>query len=174
MFSVARRPLALVLLAAVAAGCGAPPSARTRATYTEEEHPVQLTEATTAELERAVAANKGKVVLLDSWFLGCGPCKKKFPHIVELAEKYGPDGLVVMSVDVLEDELTAKPDVLGFLREQHAAFPNYILSDPDTFREKYDAPSNPAVILFDRTGKRVDIPTNAHDDVLELAIRQAL
>ncbi len=41
---------------------------------------------------------KGKVVLIDFWGQWCGPCRAAIPHLKELHEKYGEDGLVVLGI----------------------------------------------------------------------------
>ncbi|MCA9290416.1 MAG: TlpA family protein disulfide reductase [Phycisphaerales bacterium] len=41
---------------------------------------------------------KGKVVVLDFWATWCGPCKRAIPHMNELVERYGSEGLVVIGV----------------------------------------------------------------------------
>jgi thiol-disulfide isomerase/thioredoxin len=176
-----RRLLSAFCLAAVV-GCGtsfstkSPPSGRAPATTARTlTGPVEVAEVTSAGLDQAIQEQHGKVVLLDVWFLGCSPCREKFPHIVELANKYGPDGLVVMSVDMFEEDLKVKSEVLDYLKEQHAAFPNFILKDPDTFMKNYNVEHTPAVVLFGRDGKRIDTPTYPKKlDGLELDIRKAV
>jgi cytochrome c biogenesis protein CcmG/thiol:disulfide interchange protein DsbE len=39
---------------------------------------------------------KGKVVILDFWDTWCPPCKKEIPGFIELQNKYGDKGLVVI------------------------------------------------------------------------------
>lgn len=41
---------------------------------------------------------KGKVVVVDFWAFDCEPCIKAMPHVVELHEKYAPQGLVVIGI----------------------------------------------------------------------------
>ena len=138
--------------------------------------PVELVETDLAGVDQAIAERKGNVVLIDAWFRHCAPCVQKFPHVVELAEKYGPEGLAVMTVDVWEEELQPdkRAEVVAFLKEQRAAFPNYILTDPVPFMEKYGVDKTPAVVLIDRVGKRVSLPKKPSNEDVETAVRAAL
>ena len=73
---------ALVLLA----GCDSSPAppARTPTSAAVQTKPVELVPVSAAGLDAALADLRGKVVLVDVWFLGCKPCVKKFPGFVEL------------------------------------------------------------------------------------------
>jgi cytochrome c biogenesis protein CcmG, thiol:disulfide interchange protein DsbE len=51
---------------------------------------------------------KGKTVYLDFWASWCGPCRKSFPFMSQLQEKYGKDGLEVIAINV--DEKRADAD----------------------------------------------------------------
>lgn len=41
---------------------------------------------------------KGKVVMIDFWAFDCEPCIQAMPHVVDLDNKYGKKGLVVIGV----------------------------------------------------------------------------
>jgi peroxiredoxin len=43
---------------------------------------------------------KGKVVLLDFWATWCGPCRIEIPGFVQLQNKYGSQGLVVVGLSM--------------------------------------------------------------------------
>src|SRR5215207_11502461 len=58
------------------------------------------------DLGHLVRAHKGKVVVVDFWADYCAPCKKAFPHLVQLHQKHARDGLVVISVN-LDDPANA-------------------------------------------------------------------
>jgi thiol-disulfide isomerase/thioredoxin len=46
----------------------------------------------------SLAANKGKVVVIDFWATWCGPCRGIIPDLVKMQEKHGADGLQVVGV----------------------------------------------------------------------------
>lgn len=46
---------------------------------------------------------KGKVVLLNFWATGCGPCKVEIPWFVELQNSYKSRGFAVLGVSMDED-----------------------------------------------------------------------
>ena len=53
-----------------------------------------------AELGKTVKDLKGKVVIVDFWSNTCVPCKRNFPHLVEMQAKQAKDGLVAISVSL--------------------------------------------------------------------------
>ena len=48
---------------------------------------------------------RGKVILVNLWASWCGPCRREIPGLSRLQERLGPEGLVVLGVNV--DELPA-------------------------------------------------------------------
>jgi thiol-disulfide isomerase/thioredoxin len=53
-------------------------------------------------LTEEVLKHRGKVVLVDFWSTLCTPCRKKFPDLLVLQEKYGKDGFVFLPVSIDE------------------------------------------------------------------------
>ena len=61
---------------------------------------VDVKVVTYAELGQTIRSLKGKVVVVDFWGNTCIPCKKAFPHLVEMYGKYAPEGFAAVSVCV--------------------------------------------------------------------------
>jgi hypothetical protein len=82
---------------------------------------------------------------------------KKFPHLVQMHRELGPQGLVIMSVstDAAEDS----PQVLDFLKQRGAAFPNFLLDDTEEnvrqWRDRYPTEPQPMMWIYNRAGQRV-------------------
>ena len=70
---------------------------------------------------------KGKVVYVDFWASWCDPCRRSFPWLKAMQEKYGAKGFVVVAVD---------------LDKRH--------EDGEAFLRKYPAPFT---VAFDPAGK---------------------
>jgi thiol-disulfide isomerase/thioredoxin len=124
----------------------------------EEPKPeITLVKIKADEVEKAVAAHKGKVVVVDVWAEFCAPCKKNFPHLVHLHKQFAKDGVVCISLSVDPEE--AYKDALEFLKKQDARFTNYILLDTDANKDalekRIENVSPPIFHVFDRTGKKV-------------------
>lgn len=81
---------------------------------------------------------------------------------MQLHREFQGNGLVVMSLDIIPGEWAEKDKVVKFLTEKGADFPNYILREDDKAAEawldKYEAAAVPALVVFDRNGRRVPVP----------------
>jgi thiol-disulfide isomerase/thioredoxin len=109
---------------------------------------------------KMIAAQKGKVVLVDFWATWCVPCRKEMPEIAKLEAKLKVKGLVVVpiSADEPENEAAARE----FLTKSGIKAPGYLKApkDDDTFIRAIDPKWSgelPALVLYDKTGKKVQI-----------------
>ena len=98
------------------------------------------------ELERY----RGKVVVLDFWASWCAPCRQSFPWLNEMQAKYGPQGLVVIGINVDRE----RADADKFLRSVPAKFE--LTFDPaGVLASRYEIPGMPSSFIVDRTGRIV-------------------
>jgi len=102
---------------------------------------------TTADSTFDLTDYKGKVVLLDFWASWCVPCRRSFPWMNGMQEKYGDDGLVIIGVNMDSDPA----DRNKFLQEYPAQFT--IINDPDgELARAHDVIAMPSSYIFDRDG----------------------
>ncbi|MDB5311585.1 MAG: hypothetical protein JWO38_5787 [Gemmataceae bacterium] len=147
-------PALVGLVAAVAVG-GCEPAGEP----TAKADGVTLVEGRYADFDRVVRENKGSVVAVDFWATRCGPCRERFPHLVDLDSKYADFGLVCISVSL--DESEDKDSVLRFLKKQRAKFANFLWTprtreDGKDFAERYRYGGGiPHMVVFGRNGERV-------------------
>ncbi len=105
---------------------------------------------TTATSEFDLAEYRGSVVVLDFWASWCVPCRRSFPWMNRMHEKYAADGLVIIGVNMDANE----SDSQLFLTEYPALF--QIVNDPNgDVARAYDVIAMPSSYLFDRDGNQV-------------------
>jgi thiol-disulfide isomerase/thioredoxin len=112
------------------------------------------------ETEALIAAQTGKVVVVDLWSTSCVPCMREFPQLVALHNKYPSDKITCISVSCDYEGLESEPpeskklSVLKFLKSTKATCTNLLLSDADL--DVYEAiglAAIPAVYVYDTKGK---------------------
>lgn len=90
---------------------------------------------------------KGKVVYLDFWASWCPPCRKTLPWMEQMHRKYGPNGLVVVAINLDTNKAAAKK----LLDAVSAHF--LVVADPDgKIATEYSPPAMPSSYMIDRTG----------------------
>lgn len=94
-----------------------------------------------------VAAQTGKVRVIDFWATWCEPCKEALPQLDALARELGPRGLAVYGVAVDDDRQL----IVDFLRRTPVGFP--VLWDRGGAQAaRFDATFMPVAVVVDRRG----------------------
>jgi thiol-disulfide isomerase/thioredoxin len=90
----------------------------------------------------------GSVVYVDFWASWCTPCRKSFPWMNKMQEKYGKLGLIVVGVNVDSERKLAD----AFLAETPASFP--IAYDQEgKLASEYGLVGMPTSFLVDQNGQ---------------------
>jgi thiol-disulfide isomerase/thioredoxin len=97
---------------------------------------------------------KDKVVMVDFWASWCGPCAESFPAMDELQKKYGPQGLVIIAVNVDEK----KADMEAFLKKRKISF-TVVRDATQKLVEQTGIPTMPSSFLMDADGKVMFVHT---------------
>ncbi|MEO6715493.1 MAG: redoxin domain-containing protein [Mycobacteriales bacterium] len=120
-------------------------------------------------------ALRGKVVLIDFWTYSCINCRRMFPLLRALHERYADDGLVVIGVHSPEfDFEKSHAAVARAVRDLHVTWP--VAEDPDqTTWAAYGNEYWPADYVVDREGRlREHHVGESAAGVLEGAVRRLL
>ncbi|NOX52021.1 MAG: TlpA family protein disulfide reductase [Gammaproteobacteria bacterium] len=91
----------------------------------------------------------GKVVLLDFWASWCGPCRRSFPWMNDMQNKYENQGFVVVAVNLDRD----RKDADRFLQEVPATFE--VLYDAQELAVKFNVAAMPTSVLLDKKGQPI-------------------
>ncbi len=97
---------------------------------------------------------RGKVVLLDFFQIICPGCHQVHPHIVQMQEKYGKDGLQVIGIAVAFElqHIQKRQDIRNFVERTEFNYPVGIDKNfTKTFRA-YKARGTPYTAIIDQAG----------------------
>src|SRR5204863_4910933 len=84
----------------------------------------QLANVDEAGYAKLVAANKGKVLLVDFWATWCVPCRKELPELTRMATRLQSKGVQLITVSA--DEVDKKQAASQFLAGAGVQGPAYI------------------------------------------------
>ena len=91
------------------------------------------------DLPLNLGAYHGQVVLLDFWASWCVPCRRSFPWMNQMHEKYAEHGLVIIGVNMD----TNSSDAETFLQDYPARFT--IVADPGgTLARQFEVEAMPS------------------------------
>ncbi|NNF40830.1 MAG: TlpA family protein disulfide reductase [Woeseiaceae bacterium] len=96
-----------------------------------------------------ISAYRGKVVVLDFWASWCVPCRRSFPWLNAMQQKYADDGLVIVGVNVDQ----APESAAAFLADYPATF-QIAYDQQGRLAKEYDVQGMPSSFVIGRDGKR--------------------
>jgi len=91
---------------------------------------------------------KGKVLVLNFWFIGCSPCEMERPSLNDLTKVYGENKDVVFISFAKND----KEKLTKFLVDNPILY-NVVPTDNDFIKTKFEINEYPVNIILDRNGK---------------------
>lgn len=122
-----------------------------------------------------LAAERGRVVLLDFWATWCAPCQAALPSMSEWQKKYKDRGFTVIALTQYHDEMRdGRPvktkaeyeNLRNFRRASRLPFGVAAAESLATFA-RYNVTSIPAAVLIDRRGVVRYLGVGSNDDDLK-------
>lgn len=99
------------------------------------------------QLPNKLTALTGQVVYIDFWASWCKPCRKSFPWMNKMQQKYAGQGLQIIAINLDTEEALAK----AFLEKVPAQIP--IVYDPEgKIASDYQLLGMPSSYLIDKKG----------------------
>lgn len=80
-----------------------------------------------------LSEQRDKVVLLNIWATWCAPCHTETPHLVDLYDEYGEEGLLILGVSLDERGMSA---VKPFMERYGVQYP-MVIDKNDRVMDKY-------------------------------------
>jgi thiol-disulfide isomerase/thioredoxin len=131
----------------------------------------------------SLADYRGKAVLVNFWATWCGPCRIETPWLVELRDKYAPQGFEILGVDTEAEDLKAddktgwaktKAAVNKFVDEEKMPYP--VLINGDSVSTAWGGLDDlPASFYVDRNGQVVAASVGlTSESEIESNIKKAL
>jgi thiol-disulfide isomerase/thioredoxin len=100
---------------------------------------------------------RDKVIVLDFWSVGCGPCRRDLPIMEAYHNGPAGSGIVFIGVHVRGN---TEQDVAEFAKQHHLTYPIYLDAAPDSQNDGrgammawYGIPCIPYAVVIDRDGK---------------------
>ena len=99
-------------------------------------------------------ALQGRIVVLNMWFIGCGPCRKEIPRLNEVAREFRNRDVVFLAPTPDKEE-----ELRPFLKAN--PFDYQIVANADSLLDLFNIATFPTHIVIDREGRIVALMTGA-------------
>lgn len=110
----------------------------------------------------SLSSLKGKIVVINFWFVGCRPCEEEMPLLNELTRTYkNRDDIVFLSFAKTEEQ-----KVKDFLEKN--TFLYQTVASAKAIAEKYNVMAYPTQFVLDKTGIIRSTSIGGRDDIDKL------
>jgi len=110
---------------------------------------------------------KGKVVILDFWYVGCNPCVKAYKDIKTLEEKLGKDKFVVIGMN----PITRRKKIVRYIKK--GKYNDLVAVCSKTIKEQYKVKAYPTIYVINKQGK-IALATAGYYSELKIKIEKAV
>jgi thiol-disulfide isomerase/thioredoxin len=118
----------------------------------------------------ALESLRGKIVYVDFWASWCGPCRRSFPWMSEMHDKYGARNFAIVAINVDRKRADAERFLGQFAAPGFAVVFDPAGATPETYRVR----AMPSSYLIDARGTIVEVESGFREErkaALEARIR---
>lgn len=118
------------------------------------------------------AGLRGKVVLLDFWYISCMPCRILIPKIQQLQKKFKNENVSIIGINVKD---ASASEIMKFLNDRKIIFPQYFM--PGSLATRYKLQAFPTTMIIGKDGRIKHVEIGEGEDTvqkLEQVIRKEL
>ncbi|WP_158867609.1 TlpA family protein disulfide reductase [Leifsonia sp. AG29] len=95
----------------------------------------------------------GKVLVVNFWYAGCPPCRVEAPELEKLYQKYGPQGVAFLGVNLYDTASTAA----SFEHDKGVTYPSVLDRDTGSvllaFSKTVPPKATPTTLVVDKQGR---------------------
>lgn len=118
----------------------------------DRDEPLELTGTSLTGESVDVADYRGKVVVINAWWSGCGPCRTEMPMLAEASEELGAKAQF-LGINIRDN---SEQQGLAFSRDAGVTYPS--IYDPGgkamlAFSGKVSLVATPSTVVLDRNGR---------------------
>ncbi len=110
-----------------------------------------LFKATDLRTGKGISLNalKGKVIVLDFWYLSCYPCRQLMPKLQKLQDKFGKENVIVVGINPRDVD---SKTIIKFLNEKHISYTQYYQTEKWVGWD-YKLQAFPTTLVLGKDGK---------------------
>ena len=121
----------------------------------DRQKPLDISGTTIQDQPLDIADLRGKVVVLNVWWSGCGPCRSEMPMLVEAEDELAkdqPDQVAFVGINIRD---LAPETAAAFERDRGVDYPSLYDPGSQTLLDmgKYAPYAPPATLVLDREGR---------------------
>ena len=118
----------------------------------DREDPVEISGTTVQGEPLDLADLRGKVVVLNVWWSGCGPCRTEMPMLVQADEESPAEDVAFVGINIRD---LARENAAAFERDRGVAYPSLYDQGSESLLRmgRFTPHATPATVLLDREGR---------------------
>ncbi len=112
---------------------------------------------------------RGKIIILDFWYMDCFWCIKTFPALEKISKKYADKDVLVLGINS-EDRFAPLQKFTRFFQHNHISYP-VILTDKNV-DNSYHVGGYPSLFIIDKSGKIATVEVGYDPDLTNILSKE--